>query len=256
MTIPAQPPLNPGVVQSLTSRRHPDQVYFLYVPKSYDGQTDFRLLVTMHGHDRETSVRIEHFAALAEHHQYIVLGPHFPPSVRFQMLGIGGVRSDLRLLELVEEVAEDLSLSVDQFDLVGYSGGAQFAHRFLYLWPRRLRTVIVGAPGTVTVPSTRERWPSGVRNLARVAGARFDLSEVRRPRIMLIVGSEDVLLEGFNQSPWAMRTGATRLGRARTLHAAWLVAGIDHEFVEVPGSAHGLDERMVEHTSQFLLAAR
>ncbi len=249
-------PRTPGVVQCLTSRRHPDQLYYLYVPRLYDGSADFRLLLTMHGHDRETSVRIEHFVDLAERHQYILLGPHFPPSIRFQMLGIGGERADLRLLDLVEEVSEDLSLAADQFDMIGYSGGAQFAHRFLYVWPRRLRTVIVGAPGTVTMPSTHERWPAGVRNLLKVAGARFDLAEVRRPRIMLMVGSEDFLLEGFNQSPWAMRTGATRLGRARTLHAAWLVAGIEHEFVEVPGSAHGLDAQMVEHASRFLVEGR
>jgi len=247
------PPHTPGGVQCLTSRRQPDQVYYLYVPREYDESAGYRLLLTMHGHDRETSVRIEHFVALAERHRYVLLGPHFPPSIRFQMLGIGGERADLRLLNLVEEVSEDLSLGADQFDLVGYSGGAQFAHRFLYVWPRRLRAIVVGAPGTVTVPSTRERWPSGVRSLAKVAGARFNLAEVRQPRIMLLVGAEDFLLEGFNQSPWAMRTGATRLERARVLHAAWQVAGIEHEYVEVPGSGHGLDERMVEHAARFLV---
>jgi pimeloyl-ACP methyl ester carboxylesterase len=254
--VSSSPPRSPGVVQCLTSRRRPDQPYYLYVPKRYDESPVFRLLVTIHGHDREASVRIEHFVALAERHQYVLLGPQFPSSVRFQMLGIGGERADLQLLDLVEEVSQDLSLDAEQFDLVGYSGGAQFAHRFLYVWPRRLRSVVVGAPGTVTMPSTRERWPSGVRNLAKVAGPRFDLAEVRRPRIMLLVGSDDLLLDGFNQSPWAMQTGATRLERARTLHAAWLVAGIEHEYVEIPGSAHGLDERMVEQATRFLVAGR
>ena len=256
MTVPKPHSDNAGVVQCLTSRRRPDQVYYQYVPKSYDESASFRLLVTIHGHDREASIRIEHFIPLAERHQYVLLGPHFPPSVRFQMLGIGGERADLRLLDLVEEVSEDLSLDANQFDLIGYSGGAQFAHRFLYVWPRRLRTVVVGAPGTVTLPSKRERWPSGVRDQARVAGARFDLAEVRRPRTMLLVGSEDLLLEGLNQNPWAMRTGATRLARARTLHAAWLVAGIEHEYVEVSGSTHGLDEQMVEQASRFVAAGR
>jgi hypothetical protein len=85
-----------------------------------------------------------------------------------------------------------------------------------------------------------------------VTGARFELDEVRRPRVMLIIGTEDLLLDGFNQQPWAMRAGATRLHRARSLHAAWLVAGIEHEYVEVSGSAHGLDEQIVEHTARFL----
>jgi hypothetical protein len=69
---------------------------------------------------------------------------------------------------------------------------------------------------------------------------------------MLIVGTEDVVLERLNQSPWAMRTGATRLDRARSLHAAWLVAGIEHAYVEVSGSGHGLDEQLVEQACRFL----
>jgi hypothetical protein len=192
--------------------------------------------------------------AFAERHDYILLGPHFPPSIRFQMLGIGGERADQRLLDLVDEVAGDLTVHTDQFDLFGYSAGAQFAHRFLYVRPARLRSVVIGAPGTVTLPSSRDRWPVGVRGLARTAGVRFSLEEVRRPRVLLIVGTEDVTLEGLNQNPWAMRTGATRLGRARSLHAAWLVAGIAHEYVEVPESGHGLDDQIVESACRFLAA--
>jgi pimeloyl-ACP methyl ester carboxylesterase len=244
----------PGALQKHRSRRYPDQVYYLYVPRGYDGSSTWRLLVTIHGQDRGAVDRLEHFVACAERHGYILLGPLFPPSSRFQMLGIGGERADQRLLDLVDEVADDLAVPIDRFDLFGYSGGGQFAHRFLYVRPTRLRSVIVGAPGTVTLPSERDRWPVGVRGLARVAGARFDLEEVRRPRVLLIVGTEDVIPDGLNQSPWAMRTGATRLGRARTLHAAWLVAGIAHEYVEVPVAGHGLDDQIIERTCRFLAA--
>jgi pimeloyl-ACP methyl ester carboxylesterase len=160
----------------------------------------------------------------------------------------------VRLLELVDEVASDLGIDAEQFDLFGYSGGAQFAHRFLYAWPRRLRSVVVGAPGTVTLPNDRERWPVGVRGLARAVGVRFHLEDVRRPRLLLMVGTEDVRLEGLNQSVWAMRAGATRLNRARSLHAAWLVAGMEHAYVEVPNAGHGVDEQFVQQACQFLAA--
>ena len=83
---------------------------------------------------------------------------------------------------------------------------------------------------------------------------RFSLEEVRRPRVLLIVGAEDVTVEDLNQSPWAMHAGSTRLGRARSLHAAWLAAGIEHEYVEVPEAGHGLDERIVEPACRFLEA--
>jgi pimeloyl-ACP methyl ester carboxylesterase len=252
MTVLTQQPTERGVLLYRTSRQRPDQGYYLYVPRGFDGSAAFRLLVTVHGHDREAVGRVEHFVDLAEHHNFVLLGPQFDPSIRFQMLGIGGERADLRLLDLVAEVSADLSLAHEQFDLFGYSGGGQFAHRFLYAWPRRVRHVIVGAPGTVTMPDAQHRWPGGIRNLASVAGERFDLDEVRRRRIMLLVGTDDILLEGLNQQPWAMRSGATRLARARTLHAAWLVAGIDHTYVEVPGVGHGVDGRIVEQVRRFL----
>jgi pimeloyl-ACP methyl ester carboxylesterase len=254
MSAPTPQSHDPGMLQRRVSRRWPDQVYHLYVPRGHADISALRLLVTVHGYDREAVSRVEQFVELAERHQFVLLGPEFVPAIHYQTLGVGGDRADLRLLDLVDEVSGDLSLDVEQFDLFGYSGGAQFAHRFLYVWPRRLRTVVVGAPGTVTVPSIRDRWPVGVRDLRRVTGARFDLGEVRRPRLMLIVGTEDLVLEGLNQRPWAMRTGATRLDRARSLHAAWQVAGIPHEYVEVSGSAHGLDEQIAERACQFLAA--
>ena len=254
MSAPTPQPLDPGVLQRRTSRRWPDQVYHLYVPSGQPDASAWRLLVTVHGYDREAVNRVEQFVELAERHRFVLLGPEFEPAIHYQTLGVGGDRADLRLLDLVDEVSTDLGLNVEQFDLFGYSGGAQFAHRFLYVWPRRLRTVVIGAPGTVTVPSPRHRWPVGIRNLRRVTGARFDLGEVRRPRLMLIVGTEDLILEGLNQRPWAMRTGATRLDRARSLHAAWRVAGIEHEYVEVSGSGHGLDEQIVEQVCRFLAA--
>lgn len=255
MTVATQQSTVRGILHHRTSRQRPDQAYYLYVPRAFDGSAAFRLLVTVHGHDRETVGRVEQFIELAERHSFVLLGPHFPPSIRFQMLGIGGERADLRLLDLVTEVSAELGLVHEQFDLFGYSGGGQFAHRFLYVWPRRVRRVIVGAPGTITAPIEQHRWPGGVRNLVNVAGAGFDVDEVRRRQIMLLVGTDDILLEGLNQQPWAMRSGATRLARARSLHAAWLVAGIEHIYVEVPGVGHGVDERIVEQVRRFLTDA-
>jgi poly(3-hydroxybutyrate) depolymerase len=240
-----------GELRELTSSRHPDQTYYLYVPPGHDGHEAPRLLVVIHGQSRGAANYAEQFTSFAAQHGYILLAPLFPSSIRFQELGLGGERADLRLLELVDEVAADHSLQSEQFDLFGYSGGAQFAHRFLYLQPARLHSVVVGAPGTVTLPNDGERWPAGVRGLSRTAGVRFNLEQIRRPRVMLIVGAEDMTLEGLNQAPWAMRTGSTRLGRARSLHAAWLVAGIHHRYVEVPRAGHGLDHLIVDEACRF-----
>lgn len=230
-----------------------DRASYLYVPTAYDGSAPLRLLVSVHGRSRMAARYAECFAALADRHRYAVLAPLFPESSRYQELGIGGpYRADLRLLDLIDEVAARYAVETARFDLFGYSGGAQFAHRFLYVHPERLRSVAIGAPGTVTLPNEQDPWPVGIADLEDLAGAPFNVEAVRRPRVLLLVGRRDVTLSELNQSKRAMRAGTTRLGRARTLHAAWLVAGIEHEYLEVPDAGHGLSRRILEPVLRFL----
>jgi pimeloyl-ACP methyl ester carboxylesterase len=242
-------------VQTLASLAHPDQEYLLYVPPLHNDAGTFRLLVIVHGYSRRALEYTEAFVPFADRHEYILLAPVFSATNKYQVLGVGGsFRADLRLLRLVDEVGARFPLQDNRFDLFGYSGGGQFAHRFLYVHPGRLRAVVVGAPGTVTLPTERERWPAGVANLRQVVGRPFDVAVVRRPAVMLVVGSNDVTLDGLNQERWAMRTGATRLGRARALHAAWQVAGLEQQYVEVAGAGHGLTRPLLEAVYQFLAA--
>ena len=242
----------PRGVLELTSTIHPDQDYLLYVPPPRDGRAAGRILVIVHGYSRRAMAYVEQFTEFAARNQYILLAPIFPASMRYQLLGIGSrERSDLRLLDLVDEIGVAHNVATEQFDLFGYSGGGQFAHRFLYVHPERLRAVAVGAPGTITIPSKEAPWPAGLSKLPGRSGIRFKLEAVRRPRVLLVIGQEDVRLEDLNQAEWAMRFGATRLGRARALHAAWLVAGIEHEYVEVPAAGHGLGESILEPIFRF-----
>jgi pimeloyl-ACP methyl ester carboxylesterase len=244
-------------VQEIFSVVRPDERYLLYAPALQNGNVTKRLLVVVHGYTRKALSYLEQFVGFADRHDYILLAPVFSATKRYQVLGIGGAsRSDLRLLDLIDEVSDQHGLDAECFDLFGYSGGGQFAHRFLYLHPRRLGSVVVGAPGTVTVPSRRYPWPAGVASLSEQADAAFDLETIRRARIMLIVGKDDLGLDDLNQSERAMRFGVTRLGRARTLHAAWQVAGIPHKYVEVPGVGHRLGETLLAPVYRFLASGR
>lgn len=246
-------PTSIGVVEK-TSRDRPDQRYYLYVPTDYDGSTEFRLLVVMHGRKRRAEAYAEQFTGFADAHHYIILAPLFPEPERYQQLGIGDdtIRADLRLLELVDELGRSYRVESTSFDLFGFSAGAQFAHRFMYVHPERLRSVVAAAPGTVTLPTDRYPWPSGVADLEEVANVRLELGQVRRIHSMLIVGEDDVGSGSLNRSDEANRFGRTRLQRARTLHQTWLDAGIDHVYVELSHVGHVLDERIAEQATRFL----
>jgi pimeloyl-ACP methyl ester carboxylesterase len=237
------------------SRLDDGTTFDVYVPPLADQCAPAGLLVSVL--PRHAAVpkyqALELFSDFADTHRRLVLAPHFEFDSGFQRLGIGGpVRYDLRLLRIVDEVARRYGLATKRFDLFGYSAGGQFAHRFLYVHPERLRAVAVGAPGTVTLPTTDDVWPTGVANLAELTGRGYALAEVRRPRIMLYVGERDVTPEALAQTEEANRLGRTRVDRARTLHEAWLAAAIPHAYVEVPGMGHMDVHMSLERVHHFL----
>jgi poly(3-hydroxybutyrate) depolymerase len=241
-----------------TSRVYPKQEYFLYVPKSYDGSARYRLLVVVHGYSRNVKEYAKELTDFADEKRYIILAPHFPTGERFQQLGIGEeektIRFDERLLGLVDEIGGRLNVESTRFDLFGFSAGGQFAHRFLYLHPERLRSVVVASPGTVTIPKGRYDWPAGFGDLDDLANVRVDLDQVRRVRVMLVVGRDDVDDDDLRETDEANRFGDTRLERARTLHEEWDDAQIGHRYVEIEDLDHTLDERIVKPATRFLAA--
>jgi pimeloyl-ACP methyl ester carboxylesterase len=242
-----------GKIRELHDPLDPKQTFYVYVPKSYDGVTPHSLLVAVHGVGRTAERYAERFIPYAEENRAVVLAPLFPEHVRFQDLDpIGSRWSDTRLLNLVGDVARQYRLDGGKFDLFGYSAGAQFALRFYYAHPDTLRTVVIGAPGTVMLPSAKYKFPSGVADYEEIFGQPFRVEPMREPKVMLLVGKLDVTSEQLNMSPEAMQFGKTRLERARTLHQAWVSSGIEHEYVEVPGVGHGVTPPILKPSWSFL----
>ena len=69
---------------------------------------------------------------------------------------------------------------------------------------------------------------------------------------MLTVGTDDVGDDSLRETDEANRFGKTRLKRARSLHEAWDDAKIGHQYLEIKGLDHELDERIVKPATQFL----
>lgn len=103
--------------------------------------------------------------------------------------------------------------------------------RFMHLHPERLRSVGIGAPGTVTSLDEGLKWPGGVGDLEEIFGAgtvvRKDVS--RKLLIQLVVGGEDNAVHGgdefwewleekkkdFTGEKGSSMTGSTEMGRIR-----------------------------------------
>jgi pimeloyl-ACP methyl ester carboxylesterase len=124
------------------------------------------------------------------------------------------------LLGMVEYVCSQWKdIAGGAFHLSGFSGGAQFAHRFWYLHPDRVASLAVAAPGAVTLLDEAILWPRGVKH------ERVDVDKLKKAPITIIVGEQD---EGTNYS---------RVEVARSLRDSLHAAGVELEEVTIVGGA-------------------
>src|SRR5690606_1815600 len=106
-----------------------------------------------------------------------IIDPHDLHNYKF--IEYEGIRFDLALLSMVEEVSERYNVHSDRFYLHGFSGGGQFAHRFLYLHPERLAAVSIGAPGRITELDDSKKWWLGTGGMAERFGIEISIDAIR-----------------------------------------------------------------------------
>jgi hypothetical protein len=207
--------------------------------------------VMQHGTARTATRYRDAMIDFAEEQRLVVLAPLFPAGIidpddlhNFKFLEYRGIRFDLVLLAMVDEVSRRVPLETERFLLHGFSGGGQFAHRFLYAHPHRLLAASIGAPGRVTLLDDSTPWWLGTRDFARIFGAAPDVEEIRKVPIQLVVGDLDT--EGWeinnpqdsNWLPGLEKQGRTRIERLRTLQRNLEDHGIATRFDLVPGAGH------------------
>jgi hypothetical protein len=245
--------------------------YGVYVPSNYTPATarSFRILVAVHGSERAPEATRARFVDLAEELGLIVLAPLFPVAVtddeethNYLFLAYRDTRYDLILLAMVDEVAHRFDVPAAKVSMAGFSGGGQFAHRFMYLHARRLDAVSVGAPGAVNTLDEGRDWFVGVRDVVGRFGLPVDRIGLQGLPVQVVVGSDDVAgdviferasplyMDGVNDG------GATRVERAGSLHRLLVDAGVPSRLEVVPGAAHEAAHVQLAVEAFFREAAR
>src|SRR5690606_34766550 len=102
-----------------------------------------------------------------------------------------GVRSDQALMRIVDSVAASTGADGSRLHLFGYSGGAQFAHRFAMLHPERTAAAVVGAAGWYTFPDASLPYPLGIGPSEAFPGLQFDPRAFARTRFVVLIGEKD-----------------------------------------------------------------
>ncbi|MEE4162188.1 MAG: hypothetical protein V2I25_06730 [Woeseiaceae bacterium] len=235
-------------------RRHvesrPGLVYLVRRPKRPDPD---KVLVAVHGISRQASYIIQALSEPADRFGYTLVAPIFDYRnySDYQRLGRRGrgERADLALVSVVEDMADRLGTARD-FHLFGFSGGAQFAHRFVYAWPGKAKSVILASAGWYTPPDPRVRFPYGTKKTRKLEALTFDGRHLADTPTLVVVGEADTRRDpALRQTDRVNSTqGRHRVARAKWFHgqlrrlAAGQPSPVEHEFALLPDAGHDFGE--------------
>ena len=229
----------------------PTQEYLLYVSRT--AAAGAPVMVSVHGLMREATKHPPAFSQMCEVCGAVMMAPIFRKDTHtdYQRLGRKGhgQRADLLLHRLLAEVASLCGAEVTRIHLFGFSGGAQFAHRYAMTHPERVARVVVAAPGWYTFPDPQQRYPYGIRPTPALSGVTFDPDAFLRVPMSVIIGSLDTTMENTRSTARTVaQQGATRLDRARNWVSAMRDAATalslepQVTLTEVPGIGHSFSE--------------
>jgi pimeloyl-ACP methyl ester carboxylesterase len=222
--------------------------YFAYRPTN--PRPDQPPLVFIHGYSRRAEEHAQALLPLCETLGCTLLAPLFTKSEhsRYQRLGRGadGQRPD----RLLNACLEDLfGPGVGQIHLAGFSGGAQFAHRYSMAYPERVAHLLAIAAGWYTLPDPALRYPLGLHARRALRGVSLNPERFLRVPATVIVGDRDTGKQNLRSSA-ALNAlqGPTRVERARNWVAYMRMAARQHRqeslirYLEVPGIGHDFEE--------------
>jgi pimeloyl-ACP methyl ester carboxylesterase len=227
---------------------------------------DTRIVFVMHGGESQTARQACDIASpYVQAHKVIVLAPQFAeeyyPGDAYMFGNMVDSSGRIRpksgwafraIEELFDLVCAELGLSQTQYDIVGFSGGAQFVHRLALFAPEaRFRRAVAASAGRYALPSWTEQFPYG---LAGGPVERKMLPAAFSRELVLLLGDKDVT--DRERDAASMAQGKTRFARGLRFFAAaldeaaalgislrWqlrLKSGVDHSAVPMVRAA--LDE--------------
>ena len=221
VTAPA-PQLRP---QFLRIGGEPEREYYVLLPSQL--RADAEPLVLVHGISRNAAELVVRFAALAEQSGVPLIAPLFRRESYGQYQQVvdprTAVASDRALDDILADVSARFGLGTRRIALFGFSGGAQFVHRYTLIHPQRVRACVPVSAGWYTMPDPDLAWPLGLKGLP---GGPLDPAAQAVP-FHLIVGQRDRRDDDALRRSARLDAlqGVNRHARAKSWHRALRRAG-------------------------------
>ncbi len=210
------------------------------------------LVVSVHGIARNAAAHVYRLIDEAERYGLNVIAPLFEKEQygQYQQLfdARTRTRANIALIDILNAAARLSKAHADQVLMLGFSGGAQFTHRFVLAHPSRVISAAHVSAGWYTFPYKARRYPYGVGCSAGPIDLNLDAA-LSVPQ-HVFVGELDCERDGsFRQSPRLDQLqGATRVARAKAWVAAMTEAaqasdrGVAPTLQTLPGVGHSFSD--------------
>ncbi|MEH6759247.1 MAG: PHB depolymerase family esterase [Parasphingorhabdus sp.] len=173
----------------------PEQLpYFIFQPTS--PKAGLAPVVSIHGWTRNAAEHAFRLASLAETKGVTVIAPLYSRKEHkhYQRLEIRkGERCPAEALEnLLRDAQQRFNIDTRTINLFGFSGGAQFAHRFGMMRPHLVNRMALMAAGWFTMPDIDVPYPLGIAPSEILADRTFDLASFFGCPTRVFVGERDL----------------------------------------------------------------
>ena len=220
----------------------------LFVPESVtrDPSAPATLVVVLPGLGGIGREMAERFVRAAEADRWLLLAPSpgYDPGDSNESLQAADLRVDNQLVALIDGVmARPLHLAA-KIDVVGFSRGAQSAHRFALRHPDRVAALASFSAGTYTMPTSPQPYPLGIGGFDQWNHLRpFDPVALRQVRVFVGVGTADTNPTDIARA-WDVVGGTTRLERGTRFAVALEQLKVPTRFQTYAGVGHSFTPAM------------
>lgn len=181
------------------------------------------------------------FVATAEAEHWLLLAPSpdYDPKDANESIQNADLRVDYELMTLIDRAMARPGLRIAaRVDIVGFSRGAQSAHRFALRHPDRVDALASFSAGTYTMPTSPAEYPLGVGGFEQWNHLRpFDPVALRHVRVLVGVGTADANPQDVVRA-WDSVGGTTRLERGTRFAQALTQLNVPTRFQTYPGIGH------------------
>ena len=181
------------------------------------------------------------FVAAAEADRWLLLAPSpdYDPRNASESLQNADLRVDYELMTLIDRAMARPGLHIAaKVELVGFSRGAQTAHRFALRHPDRIDALASFSAGTYTMPTSPAEYPLGVGDFDQWNHLRpFDPVALRQVRVLVGVGTADTDPADVARA-WDGVGGTTRLERGTRFAQALTQLNVPTRFQTYVGIGH------------------